>query len=365
MNIVKIQINHRENITIRELSSALYNEIGEEYELSEKDVMFLFNIESRLLVPDGTFITVFTINFPELELRDQSPQDIIISYLNSLKQDANILTIVKTSDFTLYNRARQYYEEIIDLEMALRNVLTYIMTYDHRKIDESLFKQFDIGLVPSHDPNNARNHYENGFFYILFNQYSNFLEPKQLTDKQISELLRDPSIHSFEMFREKITQKGILEERHINFLSSISTQIKPLEDMRNAIMHIRNLSNRLVQNYEKATNNQSSTAIMKLIQNFWIQENETLKKQTWLALAKSQVNKVVSLESYQDDNPIFRTNSTHYLYELEEGYVGVDALKLDLIPYLMDYVAVEGFDPSDPEFEAELNKMIDTTLART
>lgn len=228
MNIVKIQINHKENITIKELSSAFYNEIGEEYNLSEEDVMGFFNIENRSLVPDGTFITIFTIDFPELELRDQSPQDIIISYLDSLKQDANILMIIKTSDFTLYNRARHYYEEIIDLEMELRNVLTYIMTFDGRKVNESLFTKFGVGLVDSHDPSNVSKHYENGFFYILFNEYAKFLEPKQLTDKQISELLRNPSIQSFEMFREKLIQKGISEQRHIDFLSSISTQIKPL-----------------------------------------------------------------------------------------------------------------------------------------
>ena len=168
MNIVIIQINHKEHITVRELSSAFYNEIGEEHDLSEADVEEFFAVESQLLIPNGTFVTVFTLSFPEIELRDQTPEDIIISYLNSLNDDDNILTIVKTSDFTLYNRARQYYQEIIELEMDLRNVLTYIMTFDQRKVDEALFTSFGVSVVKSYNANKASNNYENRFFYILF-----------------------------------------------------------------------------------------------------------------------------------------------------------------------------------------------------
>ncbi|MDM8519667.1 hypothetical protein QUF64_06440 [Anaerolineales bacterium HSG6] len=363
MNIVQIQINHKENITIKELAIAFYNEIGEEYDLSEEDVAEFFHIENRFLIPNGTFITVFTLDFPELELRDQTPQKILISYLNSLNEDDNILAIIKTSDFVLYNRAFQYYQEIIELEMELRNILTYIMAFDQRTIDESLFKDFGVGLAPSHNPNNISNHYENGFFYILFNQYAEFLEPKQLTDKQMSELLRDPSIQTFEMFRERLLQKGISEERHINFLSSILTKMKPLEDMRNAIMHIRNLSNKVVQNYKKATDIEDSTTIKRLIQQFWEQENESLKKQTWLALAQSQIKKTVSLVSEQDGYPLFRTDSDQYLYELDEEYIGIDTLKLDLLPYLFDTIELENFDPSAPYFEVEVNEMVDAVLA--
>ncbi len=139
-------------------------------------------------------------------------------------------------------------------------------------------------------------------------------------------------------------------------------------------MHIRSLSKRVIANYEKATNEQSNTAIKRLIQEFWTQENEALKKQTWLALAKSQISKVVDIskvvysddfEGVHDDELFYGINDKHYndMYAPIAGYFDIDALKADLIFYLIDCVEIENFNPRDPEFEAEMNEMVDAALA--
>lgn len=361
MNLVRIQLNHTEHLTLKELSSPFYAEIGEEYDFSEEVVEALFTIESQLLLPNATFVTVFSLDFPELGLRDQTPQDIVKSYLDTLKQRGSILSIVKTSDFSLFERAQQYYQDIIGLEMEIRNVFTYIMAYDDREVNAELFKFFNVPTVKSFQSEQADRQYENGFFYILFSQYAEFLEPKQLVEKDVIALLRNPSIQTFELFRERVIPKGVLEERHINFLSSISPQVRTIEDMRNAIMHVRHLSERLVQNYEQATDYRSDTSIMRLISEFWGQERELLKPQTWLALAKSRLRKVISVVR-RDDGIIFNTNNEYYDSGLEEEYTEIASVKADLIPYLIEYVKVRDFDPETPAFEERLSEMVDSTL---
>jgi len=362
--MVKIQINHRASIAIKELASALYDEIGEEYNLSEEEVQDYFSIKSQLLIPDGTFITIFDMVLPELELRDQEPQDIIISYLNSLNQDDNILTIVKTSDSTLYNRASRYYQEIIELEMELRNALTYILTFDQKSIGSELFKEFGINQSEKKlNTDHIDKNYENGLFYIYFNHYASFTEPQQLKADRITQFLQEPSIQTFEDFKNRLSRRGISEERHLAFLSSISTKLKPLEDMRNAIMHIRNLSKTVVANFEKAANSfGDNKGVKELIQEFWINENEVLRGKTWLALAESQTKNVVTWARDQDGEPVFQTDDEHYDDELEEEYIGMDVLKSDLIPYLIDNVEVENFDPNIPEFEVKIIEMLDAIL---
>ena len=77
MSIIKIQINHIRNITKEDLASHLYNEIGEEYDISEDDIEDYFEIKYVLQLPNGSFVTVFTLDFPTLAVRDLELKDIL------------------------------------------------------------------------------------------------------------------------------------------------------------------------------------------------------------------------------------------------------------------------------------------------
>ena len=361
MSLIKIQVKHKSHITFKQLTSPLYDEIGEEYDISEEEIQDCFSIESQLLIPDDTFITIFKIYLPELELRDRDSEDVIKSYLSSLNNNDSVLSIVKTNDSILFDKAKKYYQEIIELEMELRNTLTYILAYDQKNIARELFKEFGIKQSESFDENHIHNNYENGLFYIYFNHYAAFKKPKDLEAKDITRFLQSPSIRTFEDFKYKLDRRAILEERHLNFISSISDKLKPLEDMRNAIMHIRNLSNNIISNYEKATSGTES--INNLIQNFWLHEHEILKLNTWMALAKSQIGRVVSFAGEHEGNQIFKTNDEYHDCELEDRYVGTNALKVDLISYLVDIINMENFDCTLSEIETEIIEMIDFVLS--
>ena len=282
METIKIQIIHEGLITKKELSSFLYDEIGEEYNLDEDDIEELFEILDTFLLPNNTFSTTFKFSIPDLELRDNEPKDIVFSYLDSLQSDGKIISVVKTFDSVLYKTAERYYKEIIELEMELRNVLTYILSYDEKNIEDQLFKNFGIDKSQNVNYYEIRNKYENGLFYIYFNHYASFSEPKKVKAGQIAELLQDPTIQNFKDFKNKISDRAIKENRHTDFLLSIKNKLKPLEDMRNAIMHIRNLSNNVIANYEKAiADNNGDKGVHSIIQEFWENERRVLNEKSW------------------------------------------------------------------------------------
>ncbi|PIB39203.1 hypothetical protein [Maribacter sp. 4G9] len=251
---VKVQIHHEEALPSQFIWRPLSDEIGEEYDLSEDDVKEFFSIQQQIVLPNKTFVTVFTVDFPELEVRDTDPREIFLSYLDSLYQEGRIISLLKVNDELLKKLAVKYYEEIIELEMDLRNVITYILNYDNKRINNELFK--DFGIRPSEALNDEvieKNH-ENGLFYILFNHYASFTEPQKIKADKIADLLQDVSIQSFDNFKQKLASRAISEERHLSFLYSINQKLGPVEKMRNAIMHVRNLSKNIINNYDKAVN---------------------------------------------------------------------------------------------------------------
>ena len=182
--------------------------------------------------------------------------------------------------------------DYLRLKWSLRNVLTYILTYDEKSIDRSVFKDFGIQLTESYKDGEVNNNYENGLYYIFFNHYASFGEPKRLKAEQISEILQDVSLSDFQEFKNRLQQRYITEDRHSEFLFSIKQKLKPLEDMRNSVMHIRNLSNVKMSNFDKAVNDfGTDKGIQSLITEFWSAENEELKEQTWLSLAEREIEK--------------------------------------------------------------------------
>jgi len=358
METFKIQIIHEELITKKELSTILYNEIGEEYNLSEDDIEDLFEILDTFLLPNNTFSTNFTFSIPDLELRDIEPKDIIFSYLNSLESDERVISIVKTFDSILYKTAEKYYNEIIKLEMKLRNVLTYILSYDDKSIEDQLFKNFGIDRSQKINYEDIRKKYENGLFYIYFNHYASFSVPKKIKADQIAELLQDLTIQTFEDFKNKISNRAIKEDRHTDFLLSIKNKLKPLEDMRNAIMHIRNLSNTIIANYEKAiTGNNGDKGIHSIIEEFWNNERRVLNKETWLALSKNQIKKLITVEE-EAGSKTFIFNSEYYDDEFENSYNSIEDFKDDLFSYLVDKIELRDFDTLNDEFQRKINELI-------
>ena len=170
--------------------------------------------------------------------------------------------------------------------------------------------------------------------------------------------MQDLTIQTFEDFKNKISNRAIKENRHIDFLLSIKNKLKPLEDMRNAIMHIRNLSNNVIANYEKAiTDNNGDKGVHSIIEEFWNNERMVLNEETWLALAKNQIKKLITVKE-EARSKTFIFNREYYDDEFENSYNSVESFKDDLFYYLIDKIELRDFDTSNDEFQRKINELI-------
>jgi len=358
METIKIQINHKEPLTLAKLAAILYDEIGEEYDLILEDIEEYFTFLSSTFLPNETFITVLEFNIPELVTREASLKSIVFSFLQSVERIEGIVSITKVNDTILQTSAFEYYQKIVELEMDMRNVLTYILAYSGKTINEELFKNFGIDKSEKLDNKHIKEQYENGLFYIYFNHYASFTQPQKLKAEKIAEFLQEPNISSFEQLKSKLNDRGLKENRHIDFIASIKTKLQPLEKMRNSIMHIRNISDTTVKNFNMAIkDNGTEKGIKTLIANFWDKENELLQQETFMRLAKLEIDKIFKNVDIEEDKYIINKNiSTEFL---DESYNELETFQNDILEYIDNEINILDYTITDEE-EQQLNSLIET-----
>lgn len=128
-------------------------------------------------------------------------------------------------------------------------------------------------------------------------------------------------------------------------------------------MHSRNVSNTLINNYDKAVYDfESEKGIKSIIEEFWQEENEMLKEQTWLALAKSQVEKIFQKIQYDTNNEQFIIDKDLENDQLYSEYDDNEALKQDLTSYLIDEIEIKNYSVSE-ENKIELETIISNKLS--
>ncbi len=357
METIKIQVNHKEPLTISILATILYDEIGEEYDLSLEEIEDYFTFLSSNILPNETFITVLEFNIPELATREASLKSIIFSFLKSVENIESIISITKVNDTILQERAFEFYKKIIDLEMDMRNVLTYIITYSNKTINEELFKNFGIDKSEKLEYSYMKEQYENGLFYIYFNHYASFTQPQKLKADKIAEFLQEPSMSSFERLKNRLNDRGLKEDRHIDFIASIKTKLRPLEKMRNSIMHIRNISDNTVRNFEMAIeDNGVNRGIKTLISDFWHNENEILKQETFIKLAEIEIRTICDNTRVEEDKYIIDNDTANGV--LDEEYEELEILQSDIILYIDDKINTMNYDISEDD-RHQLNSLIE------
>src|SRR4051812_20088290 len=109
MNTIKVQINHEVSLTTRELGTILFNQIGEEFNLSLENIISFFAIENTNVLPNNSFNTIFIIELPDLELRDVEPKELFFSFLKTVSENPEIVSIIKVHDTILQEKAFRYY----------------------------------------------------------------------------------------------------------------------------------------------------------------------------------------------------------------------------------------------------------------
>lgn len=358
METIKLQINHKEPLTVKKLATVLYDEIAEINDLTLDDIEEYFTFLSSSILPNNTFISIIIFDIPELVLREINLEEIIISYLNSLNSLDNIISITKINDTYFQKKSTEYYQQIIDLEMDMRNVLTYIVTYDNRRVNTELFKDFGIKIAEDLASDKIRQNYENGLFYILFKDYKSFLDIQPLNQNDINNLLQDPTITSFEDFKTKLPAQ-ISETRHLDFLASIKDKFNQLDNIRNSIMHIHSLSKSEIRNYEKLMNNTDMDKGLKtIINDFWNTENEILKQATFIKLAEIEIKNIFNeIDENKDSDYLSENDIVNAM--LDDNYQDLETFQNDVLEYIDDEINILNYTITEENYQ-ELNSVIQT-----
>jgi len=331
---VQFQIQHTQNISIEKFAQLLHDQIGEEANLEVDDIEDWFSFKNAYLLPSSSVVSIYTLQFEPLELRDLSNEKIISNLFGDIRklqndnEEAIVETVTKFQDSIVLDKGVKFHEEIYVIEMSLRAILTYIVAYDERADITKLFKDFGGATMPDFKKSKADEFYENEFFYTSFKLYGMFNTPKPLNANDTAKQLQLSS--SFDDFRLFLDGRNIKTERHTNFLSSIKQFVEVIEKLRNAIMHNRAISTKVENSYIKSRddlrplldgfweNEKTPIGVYKIWEKYAEQEARTiLAKITWDAVNKS-IN-LPELDGFEEEYDDFE----QFIFDLEAHIEGI------------------------------------------
>ena len=160
------------------------------------------------------------------------------------------------------------YRDIYEIEMRLREVLTFIF------LDKSPARPYGFldgnaiklqGDKSNQSPEYLKAHDENQLFHILFDDYDDLNQNPVAKPTDLLPLIRT-SI-SFDKLREAVSEAPIKPGKHADFLLALSELVPTIEAVRNAIAHNRDLSIRARENYDLVR-----PRLNKAIDDFWASE---------------------------------------------------------------------------------------------
>ncbi len=267
----------------------IYNNLSDIIDVSEEqiveyirndyidDLIIYSNINTKEIGnEEKKHITDFTLNLTNFIEFSESIKDLennlknfFEDFFSNLNNEINYNCLVKYTDSYTKKQYIKYFSDIYDLEMELRKVLTYIFNYEYQN-PYKLIKDYDIKLIKENqkDSEYFNKNCENEFFQLCFSDYIKIANKQLKNSFNTSDLMNYiQDSQDFNEFKNKFFL-GIKNEKHLDFLSSIKTDLNTLEEMRNAIMHCRMYSFD-VSNYEK-----SKEQLDEKIRNFWKQELE-------------------------------------------------------------------------------------------
>lgn len=242
------------------LQDDLYNEIEFATALDFIDIQLEKTLKS------GEQLCYFEVKI-DTTIYDLSKYDDFISgFISRLKDSGDFIRLIKFVDEIRVTDYIKYYKEIAEIEMKIREVFSFIFYCKYSTAEVDSLDEYDFKL-PAEKPTteNFLSRYENLFFYFTFTGYYQFEKPKELPIKDILPLIQTNEEYS--QLRDFLNLRGILEERHIDFLKKIKEKLKSIEDVRNCISHSRAIPNRAIQSYEKAL-----PEVTDFINDFWEEE---------------------------------------------------------------------------------------------
>lgn len=250
---ITFQIIHKSEQVSDFLKQSLKEAYDEFYiEKNDTEIIDLISIKYLTSLKPNKFLTGFYIIIEGVE--SNNFETFLETFINTIKENEDVSSLIKLTDETRFLQYIELYKEIAHLEMQLREILTYIFYKEYPESPFSVLGDYPIKpLKEAPNDEDFKNRMENEFFYLLFSDYISLEKPKEISNiKDISNILENSE--SFESFKEKITKRGISNERHQDFLASLKSNLDTIEKVRNSVAHNRTISERAFGHYEAAKN---------------------------------------------------------------------------------------------------------------
>jgi len=230
-------------IAIKEAYENLY------IEKSSDQLTSLYEIKYNFPLRNSKSITGFDIEVEEILTEDY---DIFLDNFSFiLKEDIHVFALIKYHDESRFESYLNFYREIAELEMHLREILSCIFYYEYSEDLYNLLEEYGVNF-PKDTPKQEelQQLLENQFFYLTFNNYLTLDKGKDIRQvKEIKTILEISG--SYDDFRDKICNRGIKNEKHLDFLAAIKQDLQTIEGVRNAVAHNRTISNTKLNNSER------------------------------------------------------------------------------------------------------------------
>lgn len=267
--IVNFQIIYSEGDISNILNSAIIDAYSNQYlEVTEEEIEYSYIIKYEYALRNHNYIVGIEIDIENILQEELSTDLFLESLFDYLLDERNIITLIKFHDETRFETYIDYYKEIAEIEMRLREILSCIFYYEYSEEIDNLLFEYRVRF-PKNMPDNdlLRKRLENEFFYLTFSNYLNLDKPKKVNNaKDISLILESSS--SFEVFKDNLCNRGIKNEKHLEFLAAINQDLTTIEGVRNAVAHNRTISSRKLGHYNTAKQH-----LINIFNKFWDEED--------------------------------------------------------------------------------------------
>lgn len=210
---------------------------------------------SRAVVPDeeqteGEASTIYGFAL-DLPLETVRPEQVIENFTDEMAKTVPIAHVLKFYDSLLWQQNVELAEELFELEMRLRQVLSLIYLHNTPNKPYDLLDDETEQPMSKESPQEEqlKAAAENEFFYLTFRQYASLNQRKRLGHiMDFVARLRDAN--SFEAFRDELDRQPIENEDDQLFISSLKEALDVVEKVRNAIAHNRRVPKKVLEDYE-------------------------------------------------------------------------------------------------------------------
>ena len=210
------------------------------------------------------------------ELAEEEFGGLTEEFGQKLQSNRDIALVIKYNDEVMATQYQDYVKEIFELEMELREVISFIFLDTYKQDYYDLLKDTNVKIQSlsennKPDENYFKSHFENEFFFLRFGDYKNIAKKKDLKQSDLIGMISNSD--SYEDLKQKIQNRSICKEKYQGFLSKVEENLDLIENFRNCIAHNRSIPKsenyRMIDDYKKARD-----GLRESIANFWEEINE-------------------------------------------------------------------------------------------